>query len=98
MAQKRRVTLYLDPEIHASARALVDSLPGASLSGIVDELLADYVPVVQSLMDAAKSGDKDAKAEMFSRLLADQLVGLATEGTSVVRQLVENDKDGDETE
>ena len=87
MARKNRVTLYLRPEVHERLRRIVDQIPGMSHSMVVEELLLDFLPVMEDLLEAAKSGDRDAQAEIMKKLLADQMFALADEGTDVIRQL-----------
>ena len=87
MARKNRVTLYLRPEVHERLRRIVDQIPGMSHSMVVEELLLDFLPVMEDLLEAAKSGDRDAQAEIMKKLLADQMFALADEGTDVMRQL-----------
>lgn len=87
MTKKHRVTLYLDKPLYDRFRALVNSVPGLTLSGVVGELLEDFVPVMEQLSDLSQSGNKNAQAEMMAALLGRQFLGLAQEGTSALRQL-----------
>lgn len=85
--EKHRVTLYLEKALYDRFRAVVDSVPGMTLSGAVSELLADFVPVMEELLELSKSGDRDAQAEMMSLLLGRQFLALAQEGTAALRQV-----------
>lgn len=86
MSKKQKVTLYLNSAMYARLRAVVDSVPGMSVSGMVDELLTDFLPTMEALVEAAKAGDPEAQAEVMSQLLASQILSMANEGTSAVRQ------------
>lgn len=93
MSEKQKVTLYLNSANYVRLRKLVDSVPGMSVSGVVDELIEDFIPPVEELLAMARSGDTAAQAEMMSRLLADQLLNIAGEGTSVIRQITDSTRD-----
>lgn len=87
MAEKHRITLYLEKPIYDRFRAVVAAVPGLTLSGVVGELLEDFVPVMEDLTALSKSGDKAAQAEMMSALLGRQFLELAQGGTGAIRQL-----------
>lgn len=94
MPKKKRVNLYLTAELHDRLIALSESVPGMTASGIVDDLLEEFLPVVEALANAAKSGDRDAQAQMMSSLLADQFLALASEGIEAVRHTMDADGSG----
>ena len=87
MAEKHRITLYLERPLYDRFRAVVAAIPGLTLSGVVGELLEDFVPVMEELTELSKAGDKAAQAEMMSVLLGRQFLALAQEGTAALRQV-----------
>lgn len=86
MAEKHRVTLYLEKPLYDRFRSLVASVPGLTLSGVVGELLEDFVPVMEDLTKLSEAGDKEAQAEMMALLLGRQFLDLAQEGQTALRQ------------
>lgn len=84
MAMKKKVTLYLNKEIYARAQEAAKQLPGASVSGMVDEALEAMLPAIEAVF-AMKSEHKEIQQEQLSRLLAEQLLGLASEGVDTIR-------------
>lgn len=98
MSEKKiRVTLYLKADNHRRVKELVEAVPGLTISGLVDEVLGQLVPAVDSLVALAKEGDQTAQAELMRRLLADQVFTLASDGTEIVRQLAEATPPGKDT-
>lgn len=87
MTEKHRITLYLEKPLYDRFRAVVAAIPGLTLSGVVGELLEDFVPVMEELTELSKAGDKAAQAEMMSVLLGRQFLELAQEGTGALRQM-----------
>jgi len=73
VAEKVRANLYVDSDIHARLMAVVKRLPGYSASSVVDELLAETVPYLEQVADAAESGDHEAMRTVFSRMVVDQI-------------------------
>lgn len=92
---KVRANLYLDRDVYERAQDLVERLPGLSVSEMVSDLLKSAIEPLEQLLEMAESGNKDAQAEMMSRLLADQLLGLAGEGIETLR-IVKDSEPGKE--
>lgn len=92
-----RVTLYLKANNHRRVKELVEAVPGLTISGLVDEVLAHLVPSVDSLVALAKEGDHGAQAELMRRLLSDQVFTLAADGTELVRQMAATTPPGKDT-
>lgn len=92
---KVRANLYLDRDVYERAQHLAERLPGLSVSEMVTDLLKSAIEPLEQLLKMAESGDKDAQAEMMSRLLADQLLLLAGEGMDTMR-MVKQGKPGKE--
>jgi hypothetical protein len=55
MATKRNrpsLTVTIDPDVNDRVRALVSKLPGATLAGVMDELLEAALPLYEDMADA----------------------------------------------
>lgn len=63
---KKRVrptlTVTIDPQVHDRLRALVDALPGATLSVLLDELLVAALPIFEDMAAAVRGADGDEQA------------------------------------
>lgn len=56
---KPRISLTLDPEVYGRLRAVRDRIPGASLSGVVNELLAVSLPVMEEMAKALRESQRE---------------------------------------
>lgn len=86
---KIRATLYIDGDLHERLKVLTETVPGMTISGTFNDLVREFLPVIEGLVDMAREGNIDAQAEMMEALLAQQLVGLMKKGMPSVRQLGE---------
>lgn len=84
---KMRVNLYLDEDLYKKAKAVVDQVPGGSISRLVNDVLGQAIPSFEHILEAAKAGDNEAQAKMMSHLLANQLLGLADESVGLLRTI-----------
>lgn len=84
---KIRVNLYLDEDIYKKAKAVVDQIPGGSISALVNDVLEQAVPSFEHILEAAKAGDSEAQAKMMSHLLANQLLSLANESVGLLHTI-----------
>jgi len=84
---KKRVNLYVDAEPYDRLKALTKRVPGMTISGVFDQVLREFVPVVEQLVDLAQSGDREAQALVARRLLADQMFTLASEGADAIHTM-----------
>lgn len=96
MTKKRRVNVYINGENFDRLKQIVSEVPGMTASGVIDELLEDFMPAMEMLVEAAKSGDRDVQAKMLSSLLADQFISLAAGGVDAVRHTLNADDAGKE--
>jgi hypothetical protein len=75
---KRRVNLYLDKKVYGAAQELSRKVPGTSVSDMVNELLAEAVPMYQQMLvdaervaaEAEARGEEPSEEFVFSQLLA----------------------------
>lgn len=81
-----RVNVTLNPSTLERARAVVNQLPGASVSALIDEALSAILPAMEAMV-RIKDQAKEVQEEAFSKLLADQLLGLAEDGVTTMRIL-----------
>jgi hypothetical protein len=72
--------MTLDPDVYDRARSVVDRLPGATISGLVDEYLAQLVPVLEKIFAAADDGDIEAAQAVLSGYLGERLVHMMVSG------------------
>lgn len=82
---KTKVTLSLRSDLHRRLRTLAGSIPGMTMSLVVDELLEDFLPNMEQLLEIVKEDDTAAQGEMLQRILADQVFSLAGEGRDAIR-------------
>lgn len=71
---RQRVSLTLDPELYARAQTLCARIPDMSVSRLVDDFLAQGLPTLEQLVDAAEQGDEDAAYNALAALVSAQLV------------------------
>lgn len=58
---KKRVNLYLDAELYDRFQGAVSDLPEMSVSSVINDLMAETVPVLENLAQALRAEDR-AKA------------------------------------
>lgn len=78
------MSLTLDPDINARVRALVAKMPGATISGVVDELLGASLPLYEDMADAMLAA-RDADGVM-NEAAAKDAIGAAI-GARIVRAI-----------
>lgn len=86
---KKKVTLYLDVELYTELQKLVRVVPGASASGLFNDMMRDLIPMLRSLLSLAAEGDRDALADLMRRLLGDQMISLASDGLGAIQTIKE---------
>lgn len=80
------LTVTIDPELDRRLRALVELLPGSSLSIVVDELLTAALPTYEGMAQAiheARSADglvDEARARRLAGAFIGSMVARAIEG------------------
>lgn len=86
------VTVTLDPEVRRRIAAVQEAVPGATFSGIVDELLQMGLPAMEAMVSVLQESrsedgtvDEDRAKDALARWAGAQLLGLSH-------------TDGDETE
>lgn len=84
MAKKKRINLTVDEELHRRSRKLLDQLPGATFSGLVEEALEGLLPTLEALVEV-KGQAQEAQEAALANLLAEQLIGLANDGVQTMR-------------
>lgn len=73
---RRRVTLTLPPELHDRAKAVLDKLPGANFSGLIEDALLGYLPALEAITDAYLAGGEDSARRALAYTLGEELIGL----------------------
>jgi len=81
---KKRINLTVDAELHKRSRRLLDQLPGATFSGLVEEALEGILPTLETLVEV-KGQAQEAQEAAMANLLAEQLMGLASDGVQTMR-------------
>lgn len=98
MAQTRHrptVTLTLDPDVLDAARQLLRELPGKlSLSGVVDDVLREWVNAVAPLVARLKDADPVERVRILHEVYGRQMAMLGREFDATVRAASE-DQEGD---
>lgn len=77
MPEKVRVNLVISKRNHEALKALTQDVPGLSMSNVVDELIADAVPMLQAMLSKAEELPKlkhDEQERRMLRLVANQMV------------------------
>lgn len=81
---KVRVNMTVDPKVLQRAKRVAAQLPGASVSGLVEEALEAFLPTMEAFL-RVKDQAKEHQEEAFASLLATQLLGLAGDGVETMR-------------
>lgn len=71
MSKKKRVNLYLTEDTYNRLKAATARIPGLTPSKVVDMGLTDAVVMVERLVAAVESGDKDAALQALQLGLAE---------------------------
>lgn len=79
-----RVNMTVDPKVLQRAKRVAAQLPGASVSGLVEEALEAFLPTMEAFL-RVKDQAKEEQEEAFASLLATQLLGLAGDGVETMR-------------
>lgn len=87
---KKRVNLYLDEDTHERLMKLGKDLPGFSLSALVDEMLVGVAPMLERLIEAAKSGDIEALTAIMNNELMSKIVDIQVQAKEIKRQKENN--------
>lgn len=89
-----RISVTLDPAVYGQLRRVQGSLPGANLSGVVNEALAVSLPLFEEMSKAMRSavkedGDLDDQRvrDELAKWAGAQLLGLSdTSGMEAVKE------------
>lgn len=71
----RRVNISIDPELHDRATRLVERIPGATFSGLVQDVLRDMLPVLETVADAYEEGGEEAAGAVVEQQLGKLMLG-----------------------
>lgn len=95
MAKKRNrptLTVTIDPDVHERLRSLVDQLPGATLSVLLDELLIAALPIFEDMAAAIRGAqameggyDESVAQDTLAALIGARILrasGLTVQDTS----------------
>lgn len=72
------MSISIDPEVHERVKRLTATLPGASVSGVVNEALSMSLPMMEKVaesMHAARTATGETDYEKANRLVAEWIVG-----------------------
>lgn len=73
-SSKRRVNLYLEVATYERAKALAAKLPGMSVSTFVNEMLAESLPMLEGLVEAAEGGSSEAFKALMAGLMSESFM------------------------
>jgi hypothetical protein len=96
---KRRVNLYLDKKVYLAARELSNRVPGTSVSDMVNELLAEAVPMYNQMLEDAERiaaeaearGEEPSEEFVFSQLLAGAVLRKMAGRLNAIHTILEKD-------
>lgn len=71
---KRRVNLYLEPDLVDRAHAALASLPGLSLSRVVNDVLAEAVPALEAVAEGVRTGNPEAVQQAFALAIGNAML------------------------
>lgn len=77
---RKRVNITLSPDVHERVKALVQRLPGGTVSAVIEESLESMLPMMEMAADAMLKHGKDTKeareafaTEFVRTLIVDEL-------------------------
>lgn len=98
MAKKVRVNVYVRKENWNRLKAVIQDLGGTlTLSGIVDDYVAQIAPVLEDVLRRAREGDKEAMLALFDSLIASNVATLGVEHAALHKALKEEGGTGDDS-
>lgn len=80
--------MTLEPDLHEELKAYVAVVPGASVSGLVNDVLMPLIPDLRAVRTAIEDGDEIALREALERMI----------GASILRAQYTTKRESDEKE
>ena len=81
MPEKVRVNFRITKRNHERLKELIERVPDATMSAVVDEMLDDTLPAIFAMLDEADKvgrekfkNDEEAQERIFNKAFAEQMV------------------------